>query len=59
MSQDSGDLEKRVEELEEKSEELESEIGWLRRMYEDIADRLRTIAGHLRGTGKGGGENEK
>jgi DNA anti-recombination protein RmuC len=58
MSKDDN-LEDRVEKLEDKVEEVAKEVGWLRQLYNEIVDRLRSAGGHLGRAGKQGDDEHK
>jgi tetrahydromethanopterin S-methyltransferase subunit G len=52
------DLEQKVEEVNGKVEEVKQEVGGLRRIINEILDRLRSAGGHLGRAGKGDDEKK-
>lgn len=46
------DLEKRVEKLEDELKEVKKEIGFLRRKYNELIDRIKSAGGFLVNAGK-------
>jgi hypothetical protein len=57
MSDDN--LEDRVEKLEQDLEAVKGDVSWLRQLYNEIVDRLRSAGGQLGRAGKKGDDENK
>jgi hypothetical protein len=53
------DIEDRVEKLEKDVEAVKGEVSWLRKLYNEIVDRLRSAGGQLGRAGKKGDDENK